>query len=150
MTASDGNRVPRPADAEAPTVAGLTTYDRAAPLDPPAAALIAALRAAPEGDVLWTREGDARWIARNAPMAVLLRAGDLLRIPHADFYSQLTLAEEVTRAARGAAIAAAAGGTVDFPDTVKPGSPASGRAAPGALIARAPRTTAPARNAGAR
>ena len=80
---------------------------KAAPLDAPAGALIAALRAAPEGDVLWTKEGDAWWIARNAPMDVLLRAGDLLRIPHVDHYSQIGLADEVTRAARGPAIAAA-------------------------------------------
>jgi hypothetical protein len=72
-----------------------------APLDVPAGALIAALRAAPEGDVLWSKEGDAWWIARRAPMDVLLRAGDLLRIPHLDHYSQIALADEVTRAARG-------------------------------------------------
>lgn len=81
----------------------MTPYNQPAPLDPAAKALIAAVRAAPEGEVLWTKEGDARWIARSAPMGVLLRAGDLLRIPYLDFYSQITLAEEVTRAARGAA-----------------------------------------------
>src|SRR5260370_778358 len=81
--------------------ASLNSYNQPAPLDAPAGALIAALRAAPEGDVLWTKEGDSWWIARNAPMDVLLRAGDLLRIPHVDHYSQITLADEVTRAARG-------------------------------------------------
>jgi hypothetical protein len=87
--------------------ASLNSYNQAAPLDAPAEALIAALRAAPEGDVLWTKEGDAWWIARHAPMDVLLRAGDLLRIPYLDSYSQIALADEVTRAARGPAIAAA-------------------------------------------
>jgi hypothetical protein len=50
--------------------------------------------------VLWAKEGDAWWIARNAPMSVLLRAGDLLRIPRVDYYNQIALAAEATRAAR--------------------------------------------------
>ena len=87
----------------------LNSHNRPAPLDAPAGALIVALRAAPEGDVLWSKEGDAWWIARSAPMDVLLRAGDLLRIPHVDFYSQISLADEVTRAARQPAISATAG-----------------------------------------
>ena len=89
--------------------ASLNSYNRPAPLDAPAGALIVALRAAPEGHVLWVNEGDALWIARNTPRDVLLRAGDLLRIPHVDFYNKISLAEEVTRVARGPAIAARAG-----------------------------------------
>lgn len=89
--------------------ASLNSYNRPAPLDAPAGALIVALRAAPEGHVLWVKEGDALWIARNTPRDVLLRAGDLLRIPHVDFYNKISLAEEVTRIARGPAIAATAG-----------------------------------------
>ena len=84
-------------------------YNRPAPLDAPAGALIVALRAAPEGDVLWTQEGDAWWIARNAPMDVLLRAGDLLGIQYLDSYSQIALADEVTKAARESAAAGTVG-----------------------------------------
>jgi hypothetical protein len=90
------------------------SYNQPAPLDAPAEALIAALRAAPEGDVLWSKEGDAWWIARRARMDVLLRAGDLLSIPLLDFYSQIALADEVTRAARRPATAAAAHIAVDL------------------------------------
>src|SRR5208282_4027066 len=98
---------PTPAAGVAARADGVSASPTPAPLDAPAGALIAALRAAPEGNVLWTKEGDSWWIARNAPMDVLLRAGDLLRIPHVDHYSQISLADEVTRAARGPAIAAA-------------------------------------------
>lgn len=87
--------------------AALNSYNQPAPLDAPAVALITALRAAPEGDVLRPREGDAWRIARNAPMDVLLRAADLLRIPYLDYYSQIALADEVTRAARRPMTAAA-------------------------------------------
>jgi hypothetical protein len=123
---------------------------RGAPLDAPAEALLAALRAAPEGDVLWSKEGDDFWIARRAPMAVLLRAGDLLHIPDVDHYSQLALADEVTRAARGPAIAATVGSTVDFPGNVKPAPPASGAAAPSAPSRPGPQAMTPAKSAGAR
>jgi hypothetical protein len=92
----------------------LNSYNQPAPLDAPAEALIAALRAAPEGDVLWSKEGDAWWIARRAPMAVLLRVGDLLRIPHVDHYSQIALADEVTRATRGPAVAGAVDSAVEL------------------------------------
>ena len=97
-----------PAAGDAATADGVSASPAPAPLDAPAGALIAALRAAPEGDVLWSKEGDAWWIARRAPMDVLLRAGDLLRIPDVDFYNQIALADEVTRAARGSAIPDAA------------------------------------------
>ncbi len=85
----------------------LISYNQPAPLDAPAVALIPALRTAPEGDALWTEEGDAWWIARRAPMDVL-RAGDLLRIPHPDNYSQIARADEVTKAARRPATSDAA------------------------------------------
>jgi hypothetical protein len=103
---------PAPAAGDAATADGVSASRAPAPLDAPAGALIAALRAAPEGDVLWSKEGDSWWIGRNAPMAVLLRAGDLLRIPDVDFYSQIGLADEVTRAARAPAITAAADSAV--------------------------------------
>ena len=83
-------------------------------------------------------------------MAVLLRAGDLLHIPHVDYYSQLALADEVTRAARGPAIAATVGSTVDFPGNVKPAPPASGAAAPSAPSRPGPQAMTPAKSAGAR
>lgn len=130
--------------------AALISYNQPAPLDAPAVALIAALRAAPEGDALWTKEGDTWWLARRAPMDVLLRAGDLLRIPHLDCYSQIALADEVTRAARGPAIAATAGSTVDFPDKVKPGARSGGEAAPSAPARAGPQSATPAKTAGAR
>lgn len=98
-----------PNDARTGITANPASYNRPAPLDAPAGALIVSLLAAPEGDVLWPKEGDALWIARNAPMNVLLRAGDLLGIPYLDHYSQIALANEVTRTARGPAIAATAG-----------------------------------------
>lgn len=100
---------PQPANREARGIApeaAPSRHDQPAPLDAPAGALIAALRAAPEAGEPWIREGDARWIARSAPMAVLLRAGDLLRIPDLDWYSQIALADEVTRVARDPAAAA--------------------------------------------
>jgi hypothetical protein len=103
-----------PAAGDAATEDGVSASRTPAPLDAPAGALIAALRAAPEGDVLWSKEGDAWWIARRARMDVLLRAGDLLRIPDVDFYSQIALADEVTRAARGLAIAAAVDSAVEL------------------------------------
>jgi hypothetical protein len=157
MTASDGNLVPGPADAEATAKtetateralgltrrsndvaatriggpADLISHNQPAPLDAPARALIAALRAAPEGDVLWTKEGDARWIARRAHMDVLLRAGDLLRIPNVDYYSKIALAEEVTWAARGPAIAATEDSTVDSPAIRAGKAPAVAGGAPG-------------------
>jgi hypothetical protein len=86
--------------------AALSIYNQPAPLDAPAVALITALRAAPEGHVLWVKEGDVRWLARRAPINVLQRAGDLLGIPDPDSCNQFGLAEEVTRAARAPAVAA--------------------------------------------
>lgn len=72
-------------------------------LDTGARNLLDAVRAAPEGDVLWSTEGDAWWIARRAPVVVLQRAGDLLHIPHVDYYHGKTLlADEVVRLARRA------------------------------------------------
>jgi hypothetical protein len=118
--------------------AALSSYNQPAPLDAPAVALITALRAAPEGDALWSKEGDAWWIARSAPMDVLLRAGDLLHIPHLDHYSQIALADEVTQAARGPATAPTVDSTVDFPDKVKPGSPTSGSTAPSTPVRPGP------------
>ena len=74
-------------------------YNRPAPLDAPAKGLIAAVRAAPAGDSLWVKPGDALWVARNAPMDVFLRCGDLLHIPHLDCHDRYSLADEVTRSA---------------------------------------------------
>ena len=106
--------------------AALSVYNQPAPLDAAAVALITALRAAPEGDALWTKEGDAWWIARSAPMDVLMRAGDLLHIPDLDHYSRIALADEVTEAARRPAAAATAGTAAGSPGEMSPGSHTDG------------------------
>ena len=98
--------------------AALSVYNQPAPLDAPAVALITDLRAATQADA-WR-------IARSTPMAVLLRAGDLLHIPDLDHYSRAALADEVTEAARRPAAAATAGSAAGSPDEMNPGSHTDG------------------------
>lgn len=66
---------------------------RMAPLDSAAREVIAAVAAAPDED-------RARQAAYDAPMAALMRAGDLLKVRDVDFLSKSGLAAEVVQLTR--------------------------------------------------